>query len=168
MDKPAQIKQALRDALGVNQNLPFTAEVVSVENTTCTVKLDSGLVIDDVRLCATINESEDVFLMVPQIGSFVVLISQTGELSGLIVMKADHFDSMLYKKGNFEFKIDATEGKLTLKNGSESLGKLVSSLISEIQNAIIVTPAGSGSISPTTKGKLIELDNKFKTLLNSN
>lgn len=168
MDKAAQIKQALRDALGVNPNLPFTAEVVSVENTTCTVKLNSGLIQNDVRLCATISDNQDVFLMVPQVGSDVLLISQTGELSELVVMKADHFDSMLYKKGDFEFKVDGTDGKLTLKNGSESLGKLVSSLITEIQNAIIVTPAGSGSIAPTTKGKLIDLDNKFKTLLNSN
>lgn len=168
MDKPAQIKQALIEALGFNPNLPITAEVVSVENTTCTVKLNSGLVVDDVRLCATISDDNDVFLMVPQVGSFVILISQTGELSGLIVMKADQFDTISFKKGDFEFKVDAVEGKMTLKNSSENFGALISSLLVEIQNAIILTPAGPGSISQTTKTKLMQLDSKFKTLLNSN
>lgn len=168
MDKPAQIKQALIEALGINPNMAITAEVVSVENTTCTVKLVSGLVVDDVRLCATINDREDFFVMVPQIGSDVILISQTGELSGLIVVKVDNFERILYKKGGFEFLIDGTTGKVTLKNDTANFGELISSLITEIQNAIILTPSGPGKIGPTTKAKLIVLDTKFKTLLNSN
>lgn len=168
MDKPAQIKQALIEALGFNPNLPITAEVVSIENTTCTVKLNSELIIDDVRLCATISDDHDVFLMVPQVGSFVILISQTGELSGLIVMKADQFDTISFKKGDFEFKVDAVEGKMTLKNGSENFGSLISSLITEIKSAIIQTPAGPGNIAKSTQLKLTALDTKFKTLLNSN
>ncbi|WP_281233510.1 hypothetical protein [Flavobacterium gelatinilyticum] len=168
MDKPAQIKRALIEALGFNPNLPMTAEVVSVENTTCTVKLDSGLQISDVRLCATISESEDLFVMIPQIGSEVILLSQTGELSGLMVIKVDNYDSISYKKGDFEFLIDGVTGKVTLKNGSVNFGSLVSSLITEISSAVIVTPAGRGSIAPKTKLKLQDLDTKFKSILNTN
>lgn len=168
MDKSAKIKQALLDALAINPNLAITAEVVSIQETTCTIKLVSDLVLTDVRLCATINESDDLFVVVPKVGSEVVLISQTGNLSGLLVIKVDAVESISYKKGDFEFLVDGTTGKVTLKNETCNFGDLVSSLISEIQNAIILTPAGPGKIAPTTKLKLTELDTKFKTLLNSN
>lgn len=168
MDRSAQIKQALIEALGINPNLAITAEVVSIQNTTCTVKLISELVLTDVRLCATINESEDLYVMVPKVGSEVILISQTGKLSGLMVVKVDAVESISYKKGGFEFIVDGSTGKVTLKNESVNFGQLLSSLITEIQNAIILTPSGPGKIGPTTKAKLIALDTKFKTLLNSN
>lgn len=168
MDRSAQIKQALIEALGINPNLAITAEVISIQNTTCTVKLISELVLTDVRLCATINESEDLFVMVPKVGSEVILISQTGKLSGLMVVKVDAVESISYKKGGFEFIVDGSTGKVTLKNESANFGELLSSLITEIQNAIILTPSGPGKIGPTTKAKLIVLDTKFKTLLNSN
>lgn len=168
MDKTVQIRKALIEAVGIKPNLAITAEVVSIENTTCTVVLNTGLVIDDVRLCATINNSEDSFVLVPNIGSDVILISQTGELSGLFVARVDSLESIIYKKGDFEFKVDGKTGKVTLKNGSDNLGNLISTLITEIQNAIILTPAGPGNIALSTKGKLEEIDTKFKTLLNSN
>lgn len=167
MDKPAAIKQALIEALGINPNLAITAEVLSIEKTTCTVKLVSDLVINDVRLCATINDHEDIFITVPKVGSEVILMSQTGMLSGLMVIKVDAVESMSYKKGDLEFIVDGKTGKVTLKNATVNFGALLSNLISEIQNAIILTPSGPGKIAPTTKAKLIELDNKFKTLLNT-
>lgn len=168
MDKSAEIKRALIDALGINPNLAITAEVVSIQETTCTIKLVSQLVLSDVRLCATINESSDLFVIVPQIGSEVVVMSQTGKLSGLMVIKVDAVESISYKKDGFEFIVDGSTGKVTLKNETCNFGALVSSLITEINNAIILTPSGPGKIGPTTKTKLLELDTKFKTLLNSN
>ena len=97
MDTPSKIKQALIEALGVNPNLPITATVVSVEGKTCTVKLVSELVRSDVRLCATISDEADEFLIVPKIGSEVVLMSQTGKLSGLMVLKIDSVEKIQYK-----------------------------------------------------------------------
>ena len=168
MDKSAKIKQALIEALGINPNLAITAEVVSVQNTTCTVKLITELVLTDVRLCATINESDDLFVIAPKPGSEVVLMSQTGKLSGLMVIKVDAVETISYKTGGFEFIVDGNTGKVTLRNETANFGVLVSSLITEIQNAIIVTPSGPGKIGPTTIAKLTELDTKFKTILNSN
>lgn len=168
MDKSAKLKQALIEVMGFNPNLAITAEVISVQETTCTVKLISELVLSDVRLCATINENEDLFVIVPKVGSEVVLISQTGKLSGLIVLKVDAVESISYKKGGFEFLIDGTTGKVTLKNDTCNFGELISNLLTEIQNAIILTPSGPGEIAQTTKAKLIALDTKFKTLLNTN
>ena len=168
MDKPAAVKKALIEALGITPNLAITAEVVSVENTTCTVKLVSELVLSDVRLCATINESQDLFLITPKIGSEVIVMSQTGKLSGLFVLKVDAVESISYKKNGLEFLIDGTTGKITLKNTHANFGDLISKFITEVSNAIILTPAGPGNIAPTTKAKLEVLNTKFKSLLNTN
>lgn len=168
MDKSTQVKRALAQALGINPNLPITATVVSVENDTCTVKLLSKLVLSDVRLKATITDEADSFLIVPKVNSEVILMSQTGALSGLMVIKVNAVESIRYKKGDFEFVVDGTTGKVTLKKSGANFGALVSDLIKEISNAIILTPAGPGQIAASTKAKLTALDTKFKTILNSN
>ena len=167
MDTAAEIKQALSKALGITPNLAITATVVSVENDTCTVKLLSELVLSDVRLKATISDDEDSFLIVPKIDSEVILMSQTGALSGLMVLKVDAVESIRYKNGDFEFLVDGATGKVTLRKSSANFGALVSDLIKEISNAIILTPAGPGQIATSTKGKLTALDTKFKTILNT-
>lgn len=168
MDTAAEIKKALIEALGVTPNLAITATVVSIENDTCTVRLASNLVLSDVRLKATITDESDSFLIVPKVNSEVILMSQTGELSGLMVLKVDAVESIRYKKGDFEFVVDGTTGKVTLKKSGANFGALVSDLIKEISNAIILTPAGPGQIAASTKAKLTALDTKFKTILNSN
>ena len=167
MDTAAEIKQALSKALGITPNLAITATVVSVENDTCTVKLLSELVLSDVRLKATISDDEDSFLIVPKIDSEVILMSQTGALSGLMVLKVDAVESIRYKNGDFEFLVDGATGKVTLRKSDANFGALVSDLIKEISNAIILTPAGPGQIATSTKNKLTALDTKFKTLLNT-
>ena len=167
MDTAAEIKQALSKALGITPNLAITATVVSVENDTCTVKLLSELVLSDVRLKATISDDEDSFLIVPKIDSEVILMSQAGALSGLMVLKVDAVESIRYKNGDFEFIVDGATGKVTLRKSGANFGALVSDLIKEISNAIILTPAGPGQIATSTKNKLTALDTKFKTLLNT-
>jgi hypothetical protein len=168
MDIAAEIKKALIEVMGMNPNLPITATVVSVQNDTCTVKLLSKLVLSDVRLKATISEDTDSFLIVPKIGSEVILMSQTGALSGLMVLKVDAVERIVYKKGLFEFVIDGTTGKLTLKKGTANFGALIESLIDTISGAAIVTPSGPGTINPVTQAQLTQIKTAFKTILNSN
>ncbi len=168
MDTAAEIKQALIKALGVNPNLPITATVVSVENDTCTVKLLSELVISDVRLKATITDEADSFIMVPKIGSEVIVMSQTGVLSGLMVIKIDAVESIAYKKGVFEFAVDGTTGKVSLKKGTANFGALIETLIDTISGAqIIIASGGAGTINPITQGQLLQIKTAFKTILNS-
>lgn len=168
MDTAAEIKQALVKALGITPNLAITATVVSIENDTCTVKLLSGLVLSDVRLKATISEDEDSFLIVPKINTEVILMSQTGELSSLMIIKVNAVESIHYKKGEFEFVVDGTTGKVTLKNATANLGTLITTLIDTLVSAQLVTPNGPGTISPATQTQLTQIKTTFNTLLNSN
>lgn len=167
MSKASEIKKALMEALGANPNLPITAEVVSVQDRTCTVKLVSSLVLSDVRLCATINEASDSLLITPKIGSEVIIMSQTGALSGLMVIKVDAVENIKYKKNDFEFIIDGTTGKVTLKKAGANFGGLVNELIDNIGSAQIITPVGPGSINPATVAQLNIIKTKFNLLLNT-
>ena len=167
MDKATKIKRALLEALGVNPNLAITAEVVSIQNNTCTVKLVSDLVLTDVRLCATVNEGQDSFVIVPKIGSEVVLMSQTGTLAGLMVIKVDAIESVLYKNGAFEFKVDGTTQKVTLKNASVNFGELIENLIDTVSNSVIDTPNGPGAINAVTKTALNQIKTQFNSILNT-
>ncbi len=165
MDNNTKIKRLLQ-GFSPEPNLPITATVVSIEKDTCTVKLASGLVLSDVRLKATVTDDEDSFLIIPKVDSEVVLMSQTGTLNGLMVIKVNAVERFQYKKGKLEFIIDGKTETVTLKKDKDNFGTLISNLITEISNAIIFTPtAGPGSISSTTKKNLTELDNKFKTIL---
>jgi hypothetical protein len=169
MDTASEIKQALIKALGVNPNLPITATVVSVENDTCTVKLLSDLVLSDVRLKATISDDEDGFLIVPKVNSEVILMSQTGALSGLMVIKVDNIEKIQYKKGAFECEIDGTSEKVLVKNTSVNLGDLISDLIGAIK-AMSFTVSTPDTINGSTtilanSAQFTAIETKFKQLL---
>ena len=166
MDKIAQIKKAL-ESFGFKPNLPITAKVLSIENDTCTVELESKLVLSDIRLKATISDDTDSFLIIPKVNSEVIIMSQTGELSGLMVIKVDSIENIQYKKGAFEFEVDGTLGKVTLKKGATNFGTLINNLIDTVSNAQIVTPNGPGTINPITQAQLLEIKTAFNTILNS-
>lgn len=168
MDVAAEIKKALIELIGANPNLPITATIISIENDTCTIKLLSELVLSDVRLRATISDDTDTLLITPKIGSEVIVISQTGKLSGLVVVKIDSVEKINYKKGDFEFELNGSTGKITLKKSGANFGSLINSLIDTISAAQIITPSGPGTISPTTQAQLAQIKTKFNLILNSN
>lgn len=167
MASASEIKKALREALGLNPNLAITATVVSIENDTCTVRLESKLVLSDVRLKATISNDADSFLIIPKVNSQVILMSQTGELSGLMVIKVDSIENIQYKNGDFEFLVDGTTKKVTLKNAQANLGALIENLIDTISSAQIICPNGPGTINPTTQTQLSQIKTAFNSILNS-
>ena len=167
MDTGAEIKKALREALGINPNLAITATVVSVSGNTCSIKLASELVLTDVRLCATISDEPDMMVIKPKVGSEVIAMSQTGKLDGLFIVKVDAVDNITFKKEDFEIIIDGVTKKVTIKNSTANLGALMDSLIDTIVSAQILTPQGPGTISPATQTQLTNIKTMFNALLNN-
>lgn len=167
MDTGAEIKKALREALGINPNLAITATVVSVSGNTCSIKLASELVLTDVRLCATISDDADMMVIKPKVGSEVIAMSQTGKLDGLFIVKVDAVDNITFKKEDFEIIIDGATKKVTIKNGTANLGQLMGNLIDTINSAQIITPQGTGTISPATQAQLTNIKTMFNSLLNN-
>lgn len=167
MDTGAEIKKALREALGINPNLAITATVVSVSGNTCSIKLASELVLTDVRLCATISDEPDMMVIKPKVGSEVIAMSQTGKLDGLFIVKVDAVDNITFKKEDFEIIIDGQTKKVTIKNSTSNLGALMDSLIDTIVSAQVITPQGPGTISPATQAQLNNIKIMFNALLNN-
>jgi hypothetical protein len=167
MDKAAEVKKALKEILNIRPNLPLTATVVKIQGDTCTVKLLSGLEISEVRLKAVDDDESDRLVLIPKEGSQVLIMSQTGELSGLFVIKVNKVKSIIYKQNGFEFKLESESKKLTLKNEDASLYDVFNELCALIKTLKVFTPSGvSGVPIPTTIAKINQVETKFKRLLN--
>lgn len=166
MDAITEIKEKLK-GFSPTPNHAITAEVVAIENDTCSVKLDSGLILTDVRLRATIAENEKMLLIEPLIGSDVLVMSQTGDLSGMFVIKVDNASKIKIKNDVLNLQIDCLTGKLTVENQSANLATLINQLIDTISTAQVLTPSGPGTISPGTVSQLTNIKTMFNQLLNT-
>jgi phage baseplate assembly protein gpV len=165
MDNYAKLKKVL-ESFGLKPNLPITAKVVSVQNDTCTVKLESGLVLSDVRLKATISSGDDYFIIEPKVGSQVIVMSQTGELSGLIVLKVDTIAKVKLKQSGLEIIIDSSDGKVVLKNNTANLHTVFNDLAIALLGFTVNTPNGpSTGLLPSTATEITSFKTKINQLL---
>jgi hypothetical protein len=166
MDTPAQIKALLKDIIGANPNLPITGVVQSIQGQSCTVKLISGLDISDVKLKATIDEQSDFILVTPKIGSSVLMLSSTGDLTNMTVIKADQFDKIEICQGGLELLIDSSDSKLSVKNQTVSLKEIFTDLGTLLKGLKVFTPMGpSGTPLPDTITAIESFETKFNQLL---
>jgi len=69
----------------------------------------------------------------------------------------------ILKDGNLTFK--AENEKLTIKNGNVNLKKLLSDLLDQLQNAVILTPAGNGSFDPSAIATFVQIKAQCAQLL---
>lgn len=161
------VKELLKTIVGVNPNLPLTAKVIGVNDKTVSIELANGLQLSDVRLTATGTDDKEGLIIEPKIGSDILVMSQTGKLSELFVIKVNDINSIRYVNGDFKVEIDANQKKVGVKNATGNLGALTAQLIDEIVNLNIVvsTPAGPGTGSVNTAQQTIL--NQVKTGFNS-
>jgi len=161
-----ELKKLIREIVGANSNLPITATVVSVQGESCTVELSSGLVLTDVKLKATISEGNNYMKLVPKKGSTVLLLSLSGDLSNLTVIKVDEIEKLEFKQDGLEILIDSTDGKLEIKNEQVSFKEILADLTSLLNQFKVNTPAGpSTNIMPDTVVLIDAFETKFKQLL---
>jgi len=165
--KGKQIKKQLREIVAANPNLPLQAEVTSLEDDTCTVKLATGLELNDVRLKATIGGSDDnYFIQRPKIGSKVVLLSITGSLDDLMVLKIDELENVEFSQGGLSILIDSEDGKIAIENENTSLKDIFQTLADLLKAFKVYTPAGpSGTALPDVVLQIEGFETQFKELL---
>lgn len=166
MDKLSEVKKRLKEIVGVNPNLPITAIVISVEGDSCTVELKSGLRLSDVKLKATIGGATNYLTPTPKVGSTVVLISLSGNLDNLTIIKFDEIEKLSYKQDGLEFIVDSTDGKVSVKNETVSLLEILNDLATTLKQFKVFTPVGpSGTPLPPTILAIEQFETKFKQLL---
>ena len=107
MSKERDIKSVLKGMIGTSYTQPITCEVVSIQGNSCTVKLESGLELTDVRLRATLAQGSDELLITPKQGSTALVWSVTGELDDLVLLKCDQIEKIGYKQDGLEFEINS-------------------------------------------------------------
>lgn len=164
-DKIAEIKKQLQEVVGANPNYPIVATVTKVEGETCSIKLVSGLSLSDVKLSATVSESDNYLLLEPAVGSDVLVLSGDGTLMNLYVIKVDQIAKFKFSQNGLTVDFDSTDKKVKIENESVSLKKLFDDLVNIITNLkvnVITEDAPSGTITPD----VVALLNQFSTSVN--
>lgn len=93
MDQYRELSENLRRIMGRGSVAVGTGIVRSVHGLLCDVQVGS-LTVPDVRLRASETADDGELLLVPGVGSAVVFGSLTGDLSQLVVLRADRIDSL--------------------------------------------------------------------------
>lgn len=140
------------------------AEVKSIEGITCTVSI-GDMDISGVNLQATEAAPTDSYLVIPKIGSMVLVGSLTGDYTDLVVIKCDSVEKIELKKGTFSLIANGTSGKITVKSGNSNLATLLQDLCDMLQNLKVATPAGpSTNLMPDSLQAVITLKQKLQLL----
>lgn len=166
MDKIAQFAQELKKLTGGKDYLPLSAEVTALDNSTCTIKLEGGLELDNVRLRATVDDHNSYYQVTPKVGSKVLVLKSTEGLESLYVVKVNEVQSFEVKLGKLEFFLDADDSKMSIKNNGTSMFDLMGEIKSIIGGLTVSTPSGpSGTPLTPTVAALNTFETNFKKLL---
>lgn len=99
MDQYRRLRDNLIQMMGSGKEITIWQGIVkSVEGTTCTVTFGT-LDVEGVRLRASIAENESHLLIVPKVGTAVVVGSLSNDLSLLVVLAVDEVESITINGG---------------------------------------------------------------------
>lgn len=165
MDKHKELKRLMKEIIGASSNVPIDGVVKSVTNDTCTVELADGLVISDIRLKTTADNTDNL-LIIPKIGSRVLMLSSDGTIDNMTVIKVDQASKIIFNENGLIVEIDSEESKVQIKNGETSLKDLFQRSANIKKNMKVSTPMGpSGTPLPDVLQMITTFETKFKSLL---
>ena len=163
-DKHAALKENIRKIVAANPNLPIDGTVTKVTGDTCSV-LVNDFEVSDIRLKATADGSDNL-LIIPKVGSRVLMLSTDGTIGNLTVIKCDVAERILYNEQGLVVEIDSTTGKVKVQNESTSLKDLFQQLTDLLKQLKVFTPAGpSGTPLPDSIVRIEQFETDFKTIL---
>ncbi|MFU8843479.1 MAG: hypothetical protein ACNA7V_06680 [Bacteroidales bacterium] len=164
MDKVAKAAEALTRALMKGDTLLY-AQVKAITGDTCTVTIGQ-LELTDVRLKATDDGNQDKLLVVPAVGSMVMVGANNGSLRDLVVLKVDDPEVISYKHKDVLVNINAKTGLMEVKNQHKSLKALFDDLMTIIEQLTVSTPAGpSGTPLPPTLAQVAQFKADLSKIL---
>lgn len=156
-----ELQQGFRN-LGQRTTPTLSVEVVSVDKTkgVCRV-FEDGLEFE-VRLASVINENKNRLYLFPKIGSSILIAPIEEDINRYHIIGYSEIESLYLGIEQTEFLVN-NEGFL-LKKEEETLAKLMSDLLQEIQKMKFTTNTGS-TITLVNKPQFIAIENRFKTFL---
>lgn len=159
MATPSEIKELIRSIVAANANLPVSGTVVSVEGDTCTIKINATLTVTDVKLKATVGGNNHI-VATPKVGSYVKMLSLSGDADNFTVIKIDEIEKLEYKQDGLELTVDSTDGKVAIKNSEVSLFEILNDLSGLLKQLKVSTPMGP---SGTPLTLTVQALTKFET-----
>lgn len=146
MDQYAKLRTLLRsmckDSANGQYPLLFQAEVKSIEGDSCTVDI-AGLQLTDVRLKSVIDgKTDDVLLIIPQVGSRVLLGTLTGDYRDLAVLGTERFERIVLGGTDFGGLVKAT----VLTEKLNTLEKEINDLKSVLSGWVPVAQDGGSAL----------------------
>lgn len=166
MDKFRKLGEALKGVgqLGIQATIA-AAEVKAITGESCTVAV-GDLELTDVRLKATINGENNKVLLLPKVGSVVLIGSLTGDMRDLCVLKIDEVEKLKYEQSGLKIEIDSVSKKISVENENVSLKSLFDDLADIIKTLKLFTANGpTNGLLPDSVLKVTQFETNYKMLL---
>lgn len=166
MDKLSKIKKALQEVVSANPNYPIVGTVLSVQGESCTVQLVDGLVLTDVKINASVTDSEDYLILVPAFNSEVMMLSGDGTLSNLYIIKVNEVAQFKFSQSGMKVEFDGLDKKIKIENDTVNLKDLftdLANILNSLKVGVVAVGAPSGTITPD----VVALVSSFSTKVNS-
>lgn len=149
----------LADVLkGVNPqaiNPIIQGKMGNVDGNTCTVIIDD-IEISDVRLRASTVDNNSEMLIVPKLGTTVIIGSLTGDLDELVVLTCDEIETIVINGGTLGGLVKINE----LKTQLAKVTSRIDGIISAINAGVVTTGDGGAALLTKIKAGLAQITNK--------
>lgn len=136
--------------------------VTEVNNNNCKVERENLPPLEDVRLNAIEGDFEDLFLVIPKIGSQVLCATIEDNNEETTIIKYTEIDKVVITIAGARFEMSG--GQFQIKNENADLKKINNNLLDTLKNAKILTPSGVGRFSESTKLKFNQIKEKNNEL----
>jgi hypothetical protein len=157
------IRQAFRHFM-TQPGVIESAEVIDVDEQTdtVTVKLDTGLELDDVRLRSIIKDGSK-WVLVPSIGS-IVLIGRIDDTEEFVVVAVEDVSRIIAVVGSTRMELDK-DGFL-IRRGTDDLLKILKDLVDANLNELHNTAGGpTTGMMPSSAAVYTSLKTRLESLL---
>lgn len=153
MDPLSEIREKIKRIANGNGSFTcFTAKVTSVDGETCDVELE-GMKLTDVRLRAVMNGEDSKILVTPKIGSHVLVVDLSGNLSQLAVVGYSEVEKI---------EIDATDK--IIFNGGNNKGLIqIEKLTQKLNELVIAINAHTHPVSGNATGTMVNTLSTFRS-----
>ncbi|MGM9774894.1 MAG: hypothetical protein ACI3Y2_06815 [Candidatus Egerieousia sp.] len=148
MDNYKRLTDNIRRAAGVRTMAIYQGIVVSTDGITCSCRFDD-LIVDGIRLRASLTKRERQMIVVPKPGSAVILGSLSGDLSQAVVLQVDEAEKIILNGGSLG-------GLVNIETLTAKINELVEAFNSHehtIQTGMIKTAGSATSqsnVAPVT------------------
>jgi len=140
----------------------LSGKAVNVSDDTFDLQMEGKPDIFGVRIGAIAGGYDNYMKIIPAENSFVLVGIIENSNTEAVLIATSEIEKIISVVNGAEFHIQ--DGKFVVKNGQADCKEILTGLLSQLQNAIIQTPAGPGNFSPADIDKFNEITQKVNQL----